>query len=628
MSNVRFFLFILAQLFGQILTTDNLVVTPYKIQDGRHLKIVLVFNPKPNHHLYWWNSGDTGKPITFSIGFDRPPKQVYPILLSPPEIKVSGIATDYILKNEFIAVASADFDEMPERVSLALDYLICEETCIPETIKNEIDIEKLRVFPYPERIEQLNFPHGFPKHVIVSEGARTVFSSKEAELYFFPLDLTPDHVKSNGKNEVVVEANLSNLRGLLYVNKDGRKSYYKVGNWNIYPELNTVTESQNLFLLSILTAILAGIILNFMPCVLPVLALKTAKSVSSKSLGEDVAYVLGCSLTVTVLGAIVSGVFFTADTVGWGFQLQNPQFVAVINFVIIVGIFSFFGFIHIPGFNISLPETKNPWLSSIFLGIVVTLVALPCGAPFLATLLVDAGARSVLENVTLFLILGVTFGSFYTLVEKIKPFQKLISFVRSYQPHSYRILAMPIIATSLWLLHINENQQVKIVPLITSYGLGVWCLSVLQKNKKFFGLILLAGSLFFYSLAFKKTYKTPSKEEYGVEWAPYSENLIAKLKTEGKPFYLDFTADWCLTCKFNKILVFSDKELIDEMKKMGFVFVKADWTSGDKAVTRALEMRGQKAIPFTVIFKPDTGEIFLPTLLTPKIVRNAVYDKR
>lgn len=609
---------------AQQLTTERLQVSVSKYSRGTSVDLILTFRPIPGYHLYWWNSGDTGQPIDFYVQFDKEPSKMYPILLSPPQKLKKSIITDYVLKGEFVALLSFDFLAPPERVRIKLDYLICEEVCVPETVEGNFTLNDLTDQSSVNLIQQLSFPSQLSEEISVLENESTTFKVPHGSIYFFPIGLTPDQIIEIDRG-VVVAGRFRNLKGLLAWEKDHSTQYFQIGQWGFYPKVEEYhrTWSSGL-LLSVGLAVLSGLVLNFMPCVLPVLALKAVRTVTAKTITEDVGYLLGVTVTILSLGMFTAGIFASAVELGWGFQFQNPYFVAAVNFALIAAVLGFFGLIRIPTMVSNPVETKNKLLNQFALGVFITLIAVPCGAPFLVPLLATTGQRSGLENFITFTAMGISFGGFYILVERSKPFAALLKIIQRNYSVAKTVLSIPIFGTIFWLLYINEKQGLVITFLLVTYVLILAGIHLFQNGWRVFGVMVIIVGVYFFG------YTTPSTEyeqvENGVVWQNYSEQLIQNLQSQGKKYYLDFTADWCVTCKLNKFVVFSDRSLVEDLKKAGFIFVKADWTNRSEEISAALKKRGQKAIPVTVIYTPEKGEVILPTILLPSIVRTYALE--
>ncbi len=597
-------------------TTDHLQVNASKIIQGNHLKIILEFLPAQNFHLYWWNPGDSGESIKFIVELDEEPLVTYPILLSGPKEIKKEIITNYILEGRFLAVLSFDFKNLPNSGLINLDYLICSDTCIPEQLSIKFNLESLPNYENTEEVNQLDFTSTLPADLsILTLESSLQIRSLESSIKFFPYDLPPSAIYQETPNSVRISSEKPN--GLLFVSDTAK--FYKIGNFYVYPSVSYQKDNVLSFLYSVLLAILAGVILNFMPCVLPVLALKSLKPSASYI------FVAGATLTITVMGILVSGAVEGIKNLGWGFQLQNKIFVFWINFLLFSLTLNFLKVFNIPFFGYAISVNSSSKFFDFFFGIGISLLALPCGAPFLVTLLISSSERSFLQNLLVFIILGLSFSLFFPLTLKFTALKKLTNLIRSNMETSIKILSLPLALTIFWLLWILENQGVSPSLSLVAYLLLGTGVSLLFSRRLIFSALLIFVGGYFASISLKNT-ESQGISEYGVVWDNYSEDLLKQLRDEGVPYYLDFTAEWCVTCKVNKYLVFSDRELINELKNLKFRFVKADWTNGEQRVTQGLMKRGAKAVPFTVIYIPNKGEVILPTLLTPSIVRKVLSE--
>jgi len=584
-----------------------------KSSEATKLSLIFDFKTQPGWYLYWWNPGDSGEAIKFLIRFDSKAKKSYPILLSPPKRKNQGGITNYILENPS-ALLRFDFEKLPRKVEFSIDYLICEEICIPGSINATLSLDKIPVRSADDLEVALDFPNSLPSSVVVLEGNYTKFEA-EAQLDFFPFNNQEVEI---AQNKVILREDLKNIQGLLKVND----SFYKVGNWDVYPVVGNLEGYLYSLLTGLMLGIAAGVILNFMPCILPVIALK-ALQISDKKPALRVAFILGTSLSTLAVGSIsYFSKEFLSEGFGWGFQFQNPIFVAIINFLLITTTLNLLGWLPLKisfYHKGSFPQTAG---GQFLFGSFLCLLAMPCGAPVLVVLLSKTLTESFLFSFLSFLSLGFSFGFFFVLIEKLILSSKSLKALSSKGDIFKGVLAIPLLLTSFWFLGINQSQGASIFGVLCFYLL--WVILLVSIKKIGLALVLVLISLYWFPVAFGKSSSFCPEDdmfEYGVRWKNFSPELVEDLGKNSIPFYLDVTASWCVTCKLNKLLVFSDEELKIKLQNKGFVFVRADWTSGDPQITLFLKKYGANYVPFNLVYHPKIGEKILPTLLSAQKVR-------
>ena len=404
---------------------------------------------------------------------------------------------------------------------------------------------------------------------------------------------------------------------------------------------------EGLSLLSLLTiALLGGFILNFMPCVLPVLSLKVM-SLIKQSKKDHIAQVKH-GFFVTGLGIVASFLLLAFLTVilkqsgnafGWGIHFQNPHFLLFV-FLVLVAFAASLGGI----FEIDLPSGLGTWLIShegkgrvkdFLSGVFATLLATPCSAPFVGTALSFALARDIGDIFLVFFFLGLGFAFPYFLVAALPH-----RFIYLPKPGAWMvwvqgILGLGLALTALWIGWILSF-HLPLWVLFLSTVLALLALSFfwIKHHKKpslkawayATPLFLLAWSLAWVfpdkkvDLVHKLSEASPNLEI----WQPFEPEAISTLVSQGKVVFVDATAEWCVTCVVNKSLVMNDPRITSLLADPNVIAMRADWTKQDPRITRFLQEHGRYGIPFNIVFGPQKpkGED-LPEILTIGAVQEA-----
>ena len=338
-------------------------------------------------------------------------------------------------------------------------------------------------------------------------------------------------------------------------------------------------------LVACLFALIGGLVLNLMPCVLPVLSIKVLHLVERHpdrkiALRHSLIYALGILVSVWALALLLFILKSAGQFVGWGFQFQSPVFViivALILFVLALNLFGVFEF-SMPSIG-GLPVRQAGYQASFISGVITTIVASPCTAPFMGTALTVGLSQPNIVGFGIFTFLGLGLALPFVL---LSAFPFLLSFVPRPGP---------------WMVHLKKALGLILLACV------IWLLWV-------FGIQTGLGDL-------SKFYK-PSHE---IHWQSYSSTAVSQARQTGHGVFIDFTADWCINCQVNDRLVLQNREVVKAFKDQGIIAFKADWTKYDPAITQALASFGRDSIPVYVYYPPGSDTpIILPQLITPKMI--------
>ncbi len=410
-----------------------------------------------------------------------------------------------------------------------------------------------------------------------------------------------------------------------------------------------------LWMTMIALAMLGGLILNFMPCVLPVLALKLISAIHHKDQShKDIAFgflasAAGILSAFVVLASLLIVLKLSGQALGWGIQFQNPIFLTAMLFLVTVFSANLFGWLDVPlphAFsNVYRPkldfEQNSPnrrrLLESFVSGALVTLLATPCSAPFVGTAVGFALPRGPFEILSIFLFMGLGLASPFLLVA-LNP--RLVSFLPKSGPWIKKlrvILGLLLLATALWLLSIIQPQLeflwfclISVGVILTFSLLGLAHLVEIRGIKKL-AAILTAIVLVLTAVAKpnpKSNFEGETKITVkGAEsfWIDFKPRKLSALIADGKTVLVDITADWCLTCKLNKNLVLNQGKVNELIRNGTVVAMRGDWTTPDDAIATYLGSFQRYGIPFNIIYGPQSSEgIILPELLTDTSVLEAL----
>ena len=387
---------------------------------------------------------------------------------------------------------------------------------------------------------------------------------------------------------------------------------------------------------ALIFALIGGLILNLMPCVFPVISLKVLSFVSMG--GSSPRKIRNHALVFTV-GVIASFMFIAltivllkqaGNFVGWGFQLQSPLIVGLLSLVMV---FISLVLITDNSFGESLTKlgniggSENGYYSSFLTGVLAVVVASPCTAPFMGAALGYALIQPSGETVPIFLSLSLGFSLPYLLLAA-NP--KLIDFLP--KPGDWMVtlkefFAFPMLATALWLLWVFSLQvnQILVIFLLIGWLLLALNFWIFQKDYKTINKVIFLGISIFSMIYFLPETEDIETEQNliigsATEWY---EGIEDDLRNKNQPYFINFTAAWCITCQSNEITAFSKDGFKSLLEEKNIEYIKADWTNRNDAITRSLKQYGRSGVPFYVYWEPGfENPKILPAILTDQIIKN------
>lgn len=385
-----------------------------------------------------------------------------------------------------------------------------------------------------------------------------------------------------------------------------------------------------------------GLILNLMPCVLPVLGIKIISFAKSAN-GSRAAAVLnalcyagGIVATFLLLAVILLVLRSGGESLGWGFQLQNPIFSSIMALLFFAMALSFAGVFEIgaglTGFAGVGGRVANKYAQAALSGVLAVLVASPCTAPFMGSALGVAlsGGVSAFESLAVFAFLGLGMASPYVVLAAVPNAKKYLPKAGAWTERLKQILSIPLFATVAWLVWIYGRQtgslgHILVALAVAAAGLriyGVYAQPHRPRTTRRSAIVaaplaLAVAVCLCVSGANGENEKMPAAEN------AWSAEKVAKLRAEGRSVYVDFTAAWCLTCQYNKSILYSPK--IEKLfAENGVKILVGDWTNKNGTIAKELEKYGRAGVPLNLLFPPKGEAVVLPALLTEQAVIEAV----
>lgn len=408
-------------------------------------------------------------------------------------------------------------------------------------------------------------------------------------------------------------------------------------------------------------AFVGGLILNLMPCVLPVLSLKIFDFVKRagqsrwKIFSHGLTFTAGVLVSFWVLAGLLLILRRGGQELGWGFQLQSPAFLIVLCALFFFFSLNLFGVFEL-GYmftRIGGTGTQSGHAGSFFAGVTATVVATPCTAPFMGSAMGYAFSQPAYYAMSVFTSLGLGMAAPYLVLSGFPGLMRFLPKPGAWMEHLKQFMGFPLLATAIWLAWVLGHQAgvdalVALLFLLLLAGISAWILGKWTALHRTMPVRIIAGVvalaifvpafiLVLVSLDQIRNVRPPPGSgggsnpgsvvnQSGIAWEPFSEERLTSLTSEGKPVFIDFTADWCLSCKVNEKVAFNSQEVTQKFRDLGIAVLKADWTLRDEAISRALSKYGRNSIPLYVLYggKGPDDYVLLPEVLSPGILLDAL----
>ena len=393
---------------------------------------------------------------------------------------------------------------------------------------------------------------------------------------------------------------------------------------------------------ALLLALGGGLLLNLMPCVLPVLSLKAVSLVESRESSKNtrhhaLAYTAGVLASFVVVGLAVIGLRTAGMASGWGFQLQQPAFVAVLAYVMLAMGLSYSGVVHfgagLAGTGQSL-TTKSGLAGDFFTGVLAVVVASPCTAPLMGVALAYAFTAPWPAALGVFLALGLGLALPFLLIGYFPRLGNWLPRPGAWMETLKQVLAFPLYLTAAWLAWVLAHQRgadgvgLLLVGAVL-LALALWWSERSRSrgtpSKALAAVLLLVALAPLVLIHRMPSPTTTASRDAASGVVAFTPAKLAALRKQGTPVFVDMTADWCITCKANEHTVLDTDAFRALLKRTGAVYMKGDWTNENPAITAFLKRWHSPGVPVYVVFPKDGGPgVKLPSVLTPGLVRKAV----
>ncbi len=402
---------------------------------------------------------------------------------------------------------------------------------------------------------------------------------------------------------------------------------------------------------ALLGGLLGGLILNLMPCVFPILAIKVmgfAKHGSDRRAHRQagLAYTAGVVLSFLALGGLLLGLRAAGEQLGWGFQLQSPAVVAALAALFtmiglnLAGVFEFGQFA--PG-RLATLQARHPAADAFLSGMLAVAIASPCTAPFMGASLGFAIDMPVAQALSVFAALGVGMALPYLAASWVPAVAGWLPRPGAWMDTFRRGMAFPMFATVAWLVWVLGQQSGidgagALLALLVAGSAVVWALTLRGRTRWVVASVLIATSAWlvsaigpnvtkaadFSALAAAPSAGTSPGNVAGPDWQPWSAERVAELTAAGRPVFVDFTAAWCVTCQYNKRTTLANAAVQADFAARGVALLRADWTRRDPQITTALSQLGRSGVPVYVLHAPGQAPVVMTEILSTSEVHEAL----
>ncbi|MFY3382765.1 protein-disulfide reductase DsbD family protein [Paracidovorax sp. MALMAid1276] len=395
---------------------------------------------------------------------------------------------------------------------------------------------------------------------------------------------------------------------------------------------------------ALLGALLGGLILNLMPCVFPVLAIKVVgftRHAHNRRAHRisGLAYTAGVVLSFMLLGALMLGLRAAGEAVGWGFQLQSPAVVAslaALFTLIALNLAGVFEFGHFLPSSVASLQARHPVADSFLTGVLAVAVASPCTAPFMGASLGLTATLPAPQALAVFAALGLGLALPYLAASLVPAVARALPRPGAWMETFRRLMAFPMFATVVWLVWVLGQQSGidgagALLILLVGLSLVVWALSLAGRARVWMASVSLAAmALLVWAFAPHVTQipaaqsATASTQALADGWQPWAPGAAEQIVASGRPVFVDFTAAWCVTCQYNKKTTLADAGVLADLEAKNVALLRADWTRRDPAITAALAALGRSGVPVYVFYRPGQPPVVLTEVLSVDEVRATI----
>ncbi len=648
-------------------TVATLVSDSDAYAPGRPLRLGLRLRLAPGWHSYWSNPGDAGAPPSLALDLPAGAKSG-PLSFPAPQLLLEGGLAAYAYTGDVLLPVSVTLPDSGTATIVGhADWLACANVCVPEHADLRVLLPLGAPAPSAEaalfaRAER-RLPRPSPFGAVIAPDGQLIVrgpglgAATISGAYLFP-DVAGVAVQAAAQRLALGDGRLAlrlaaagprafehGISGVLALtDRGGATSWYSLAAkpGAVPPASSDGIVATGLWA-SLGLALLGGLVLNLMPCVFPVLAMKAvalsrlAGTARREVRIQSLLYSAGVVASFTLLGAVLLGLRAASGFAGWGTQFHSPLFVAGMAWLLF-GV----GLALSGGWNVPMSRLGNVGqaqaaaggrLGALATGVLAVLVATPCTAPFMASALAAAFAAPLPAALGIFVSMGIGL-ALPTLVLAARPgIAGLLPRPGAWMDVLRQALAFPLYAASLWLLWVLAREAGSDTVLVAGAGalliaFAAWtwrASAAAGALPRRLGRGVAAGSLAALGLCLVMLQAAPPAGQTMAGQEPFSAARLASLRAEGRPVFVDLTADWCLTCVVNERVALSLATVRAAFAAHDVAYLRGDWTRDDPEITRFLREQGRQGVPLYLVYpKGAASPLTLPQILTEADVLKAL----
>lgn len=683
----------------------SILIEPTDIQAGQPFWVAIHLKMDDHWHVYWKNPGDTGMPVTVDwelpAGFKAESFEwPYPKRMDAE----SFIGFGYENEVSFLAQITppAQLNQTNYPIKGSIKYLVCSDSsCLPGEAEIQANVNVTKSTP------QLNTAHAAffakarealpksmgdlqaqrmndlielevnPSNPLKGKIVKANFFPEKGQSIDFHVETLVSEVEGTNSYSVALKeieslSKINLLKGVLVVTTlHNNQTSTEALEVNV-PILDRTSGEQMLVVndpakrpfnielpseeegfsgglgMALILAFIGGMILNLMPCVLPVMSFKILGFVKMAGQSRRLTmqhgwmFSLGVMISFWTLAGALLILQASGHSLGWGFQLQEPIFVAILASILFIFSLSMFGVFEMGvkvgsmAGQMQQEKANEGFAASFWSGVLATVIATPCTGPFLGTAVGFAMTLPYYLSLLVFSSLGAGMAFPYLILSGFPELVRFLPKPGAWMETFKQLMGFMMLASVLWLVWVfgAQTSSMGILILLAAFFLmsmaswiyGRWGNPMNPKKTRRISLSIVATLLLagFYVLTFAtedKVEKKPAELVASAEngWEEFSPERVAELKSKGIPVFIDFTAKWCLICQANH-MVLTGTEVHSKFNELGVVRMKADWTKKDAVITEELRKLGRNSVPLYVLYNGDEKPVILPQVLTQGVV--------
>ncbi|MFT9063064.1 MAG: protein-disulfide reductase DsbD domain-containing protein [Acetobacter persici] len=670
------------------------LITDTDTTDGRApLHVALRLKLQEGWHTYWRNPGDAGEAPAVTVTADggatgKASTIIWPTPHRIPDASLMSYAYtgDVVLPMALALQPAAAQPGGPTTLKAHASWLVCENVCVPEEADLSVTLQPGPAHPSAEAplfaaaadATPVTSPyaatvaadgvlsvtgHGLSARSVqdawfmpdqqglIDQAAAQNFAAQDGALTLH-LKRLPDFAANQPLSGVLVLKDAAGSERALALSASPVAAAAQ-GASEAASSSFTGKLAQAGFLQQVAFAFLGGLILNLMPCVFPILAMKAlslarlGKAERRTQVTSAACYSLGVMVTFLALGGIMMGLRVAGAAADWGFQFQSPLFVTLVTwllFAMALNLLGVFEFMPVTAGSSLSTHAHGHW-HDVVTGILAVVVATPCTAPFMGVAIAGALSGPPAMGLIVFAAMGLGLAAPYLLLTTVPGLAARLPKPGAWMQYLRQFLAFPLLGSCVWLLWVAALEGGASIVLLLATGLvllgfaawmyGVAQVKLIQQGHTrastalhglallgLLGALALVPALRHQSAAPATSGSLTSGLPKGTE--PFSEARLKELHAAGKPVFVDMTAAWCITCLVNEKVALDIPGTQAELAARGVTVLRGDWTNHDPAISAFLKAHGRDGVPFYLYVPANGPEVVLPQILTPGLVTSTI----